>query len=125
MAVIAVGALVVVLVERGRQVPAAPQVTVSATGPVLAGDPPTGVKLGDRGTSVTVTWSDPAGGKAPFVVMLAQEGQQLKPVSNVGPGKTAARVAGLNPTLQYCFTVVAVYATDRYATSDQVCTQRN
>ena len=130
MAVIAVGALVVVLVERegegqAQQAPPVPQVTVSVTGPVLAGDPPTGVKLDDDGTVVTVTWSDPTDGKVPFVVMMAQDGQQLKPASNVGPEKTAARVTGLNPGLQYCFTVVAVYATDRFATSNQVCTKRN
>jgi hypothetical protein len=127
MAVIAVGALVVVLVQREQQPVTAPQapVTVTASGPVLAGDPPTGVKLGDQGTVVTVTWSDPTDGKVPFIVMMAQEGQQLKPTVNAGLTKEAARVRGLNPALQYCFAVVAVYATDRYATSDQVCTQRN
>jgi hypothetical protein len=123
VALTAVGALVVVLVDR-EQPPAAPQATASA-GPVLAGDPPSAVRLDDRGAVVELTWRDPTRGKVPFVVTMARAGQQLKPVSNVGLGKTEALVEGLNAKLEYCFAVVAVYGTDRFASSGQVCTERS
>ncbi|MEU4619557.1 tetratricopeptide repeat protein [Actinoplanes sp. NPDC023801] len=123
VALTAVGALVVVLFDR-EQPPATPQTTAS-TGPVLAGDPPSTVRLDDRGAVVELTWRDPTSGKVPFVVTMARQGQQLKPVSNVGLGKTEALVSGLNPKLEYCFAVVAVYGTDRFASSSQVCTQRS
>ncbi|PRX09784.1 tetratricopeptide repeat protein [Actinoplanes italicus] len=123
VALTAVGALVVVLVDR-EQSPSGPQATAS-TGPVLAGDPPSAVRLDDRGAVVELTWRDPTKGKVPFVVSMAREGQQLKPVSNVGLGKTKALVEGLNAKLEYCFAVVAVYGTDRFASSSQVCTERS
>jgi hypothetical protein len=122
-ALTAVGALVVVLADR-EQPPAVPQATASA-GPVLAGDPPSAVRLDDQGAVVELTWRDPTRGKVPFVVTMAREGQQLKPVSNVGLGKTKALVEGLNAKLEYCFAVVAVYGTDRFASSGQVCTERS
>jgi hypothetical protein len=123
VALTAVGALVVVLLDR-EQPPVVAQPTASA-GPVLAGDPPSAVRLDDRGAVVELTWRDPTKGKVPFVVSMAREGQQLKPVSNVGPGETEALVEGLNAKLEYCFAVVAVYATDRFASSGQVCTERS
>jgi hypothetical protein len=123
VALTAVGALVVVLADR-EQPPAVPQATASA-GPVLAGDPPSAVRLDDQGAVVELTWRDPTRGKVPFVVTMAREGQQLKPVSNVGLGKTKALVEGLNAKLEYCFAVVAVYGTDRFASSGQVCTERS
>jgi hypothetical protein len=39
-------------------------------------------------------------------------------------GQTAYTVNGLNPALDYCFTVVAVYNTNEVATSALACTQR-
>jgi hypothetical protein len=123
VALTAVGALVVVLLDR-EQPPVVAQPTASA-GPVLAGDPPSAVRLDDRGAVVELTWRDPTKGKVPFVITMARAGQQLKPVSNVGPGETEALVEGLNAKLEYCFAVVAVYGTDRFASSGQVCTERS
>ncbi|MEU4155013.1 tetratricopeptide repeat protein [Actinoplanes sp. NPDC026670] len=125
VALVAVAALVVVLIGREgkKDEPVIPVATASA-GPQLGGAPPTRVKLTDRGTSIDVTWRDPSGGKAPFMVTMAREGQQLKPIAQVGLGKTKSTVAGLNPKLQYCFAVVVVYTSDLYASSTQVCTER-
>ncbi|WP_203896178.1 fibronectin type III domain-containing protein [Actinoplanes xinjiangensis] len=124
VALVAVGALVVVLIGREGEKPVTPVATASAGAPQLSGAPPTGVKLKDRGSAIDVTWRDPSGGKAPFMITMAREGQQLKPVAQVGLGKVRTTVAGLNPDLQYCFAVVAVYTSDRYASSNQVCTER-
>jgi hypothetical protein len=126
VALAAVAALVVVLIGREGDVPVTPVATasVSAGVPQLAGSPPTGVKLKDRGSAIDVSWRDPSDGKAPFMITMAREGQQLKPVAQVGLGKIRTTVAGLNPDLEYCFAVVAVYTSDKYASSNQVCTER-
>ena len=123
---LAVTVLVVVLADRSQEgdpeANATP--TTQGTGPVNGGAPPTGVTIVDRGTSVRVAWRDPTAGKYGFMVTMARAGQQLKPVAQVGPGRTQTDVIGLQPSLQYCFAVVAVYSTTTFATSPQVCTER-
>ncbi|WP_433794850.1 hypothetical protein [Actinoplanes sp. CA-252034] len=124
VALVAVAALVVVLIGREGDKPPTPVATASANVPQLAGDPPTGVKLKDRGASIDLSWRDPSDGKAPFMITMARDGQQHKPVAQVGLGRTKTTVSGLNPKLEYCFAVVAVYSSDRYASSNQVCLGR-
>ncbi len=119
---VAVGALVVVLADRSQDEPVAGPGSPSA--PVLSGQAPTKVELDDQGSTVHVNWADPTDGRNGFMVTMAREGQQLRPVSQVGPGKTTTYVAGLNPDLEYCFAVVAVYSTNQFASSKQVCTER-
>ncbi|GIE89749.1 tetratricopeptide repeat protein [Actinoplanes regularis] len=92
--------------------------------PTLAGSPPGAVKLADLGTKIDVTWTDPSDSTVSFMVTMAHPGEQLKPVSAVGPGQTSRRIEGLSSTLDYCFAVVAVYGTNKFATSAQVCTDR-
>lgn len=116
-AVIAVSALVFVLANRSGDKPD-PDV------PTLGGKPPTGVTLKDLGASVQVTWQDPANGGVSFLVAMAQPGQQLKPVGTLGPGQTSYVMNALNPGLNYCFAVVAVYRDNKFATSQQACTDR-
>ncbi|MEV6350742.1 tetratricopeptide repeat protein [Actinoplanes sp. NPDC051851] len=133
-AIVAVAALVFTLANRTeQQQPAAgggdggdvgTQTSVAPTGPVLAGDPPTGVKLADQGSSIEVSWTDPAAGSVSFMITMAHPGEQLKPVSTVGPGQTSRKVDGLSSALDYCFAVVAVYSTNTFASSPQVCTDR-
>jgi hypothetical protein len=94
-------------------------------GPRLAGDPPTELKVRVDGTAITVSWKDPTDGRVPFIVAGAQTGRQHKAMVNVSPGETSATINGLNPRLGYCFTVLAVYSTEEFATSGQVCTQRS
>lgn len=125
-AVVAVAALVFVLADRARQPAATVSAGPSGAGvPTLDGLPPGSVRLDDQEDGVEVSWSDPAQGRAPFIVTMARPGEQLKPVSQVGPGQTSFRMSGLNENLDYCFVVVAVYATDRFASSEQVCTRRS
>lgn len=116
-ALIAVAALVFVLANRAGD-------KGGSNVPTLAGDPPGDVRIKDAGTAITVTWSDPAGGKVSFLVAMAHPGEQLKPVSTLGPGKTSYEITGLSARLNYCFAVVAVYRDDKFATSQQACTNR-
>ncbi|WP_169789770.1 tetratricopeptide repeat protein [Actinoplanes subtropicus] len=117
-AVIAVSALVFVLANRSGDKP-------DSDVPTLGGNPPTDVALRDEGSRIRVTWADPANGKVSFLVAMAQPGQQLRPVSTLGPGTTSFEITGLNANLNYCFAVVAVYRNDKFATSQQACTNRS
>ncbi|MEE6308515.1 tetratricopeptide repeat protein [Plantactinospora veratri] len=93
--------------------------------PVVAGEPPTDVKLVDEGSAITISWTDPSGGTVPFVVAGGRAGQQTKPMTTVGAGETTFKVNALNPKLDYCFSVLAVYSTNEFAPSDLACTKRD
>lgn len=88
------------------------------------GAPPGDLKLRDDATSVTITWSDPTGGGVPFMVAGGRAGKALGVMATVDPGRTTYTVNGLSAEVDYCFTVLAVYSTDAFATSGQVCTDR-
>jgi hypothetical protein len=92
--------------------------------PTLAGPPPTDVRLRDSGAVITVTWTDPSAGTVSFVVTGGRPGEQLAAMGRLNPGSTRYELQGLNPRLDYCFAVVAVYAVDRFASSPQICTSR-
>jgi hypothetical protein len=117
-AVIAVSALVFVLANRSSDKP-------DSDVPTLGGKPPTGVALTDRGSRIRLTWTDPAAGGVSFLVAMARPGEQLKPVSTLGPGTTSFEIGGLNANVNYCFAVVAVYRNNKFATSQQACTNRS
>ncbi|WKU08820.1 fibronectin type III domain-containing protein [Micromonospora sp. HUAS LYJ1] len=89
-----------------------------------AGPPPTDLKLRDDAATITVTWSDPSDGSVPFMVAGGRTGRALGVMATVDPGQTSFTVNGLNADVDYCFTVLAVYSTDSFATSGQVCTDR-
>lgn len=119
-AVAGVGALVL---GRDAAPPAGP--TPSASAPATAtGPPPTDLKLRDDTATITLTWTDPADGAVPFMVAGGRTGQALGVMASVDPGQTTYTVNGLNSRVDYCFTVLAVYSTDSFATSGQVCTDR-
>ncbi|WP_225854045.1 fibronectin type III domain-containing protein [Micromonospora sp. AMSO31t] len=118
-AAVGVGA---VLLNRDPAPPPAPAPT--AAKPKVSGPPPGDLRLQDDTTTITVTWTDPTGGGVPFVVAGGRAGQKLGVMATVDAGQTRYTVNGLSPKLDYCFTVLAVYSTDTYATSGQVCTDR-
>jgi hypothetical protein len=122
-AVVAAGfvAVQVVFGDRGGETPP----PAASQGPRLAGEPPTDLKVRVDGSAFTVSWKDPTEGTVPFIVAGAQAGRQHKAMATINPGETSATINGLNPRLGYCFTVLAVYSTDEYATSGQVCTERS
>ncbi|MEU8819364.1 hypothetical protein [Actinoplanes sp. NPDC048796] len=117
-AVIAVAALVFVLANRTGDPGGDPDV------PTLGGPAPTDVRLRDGGASIIVSWTDPSAGSVSFMVTMGRPGQELKPVSTLGPGQTSFEMSGLNGELNYCFAVVAVYRDNQFATSPQACTSR-
>ncbi|TWG24335.1 fibronectin type III domain protein [Actinoplanes teichomyceticus] len=120
-AIVAVAAMVFTLAHRGGT---GERTDTPPGAPTVAGAPPGDVRLADRGTEIEVSWSDPTRATVSFMITMAHPGEQLKPVKTVGPGQTSNRIEGLNPSLDYCFAVVAVYATDRFAASPQQCTDR-
>jgi tetratricopeptide repeat protein len=117
-AVIAVVALVFVLANRGDDQRGDPNV------PTLGGEEPTAVRLRDEGSKIAVTWQDPSAGTVSFMVAMGHPGEQLKPVATLGPGQTSYEMGALNTALNYCFTVIAVYRSNQFATSAQTCTDR-
>jgi hypothetical protein len=116
--IIAVAALVFVLANRSGDA------GNDSNSPTLGGSPPTDVRLRDNGTQIKVSWVDPAGSGVSFLVAMAHPGEQLKPVATLGPGQTSYEMSALNPALDYCFAVIAVYRNNKFATSAQACTER-
>jgi hypothetical protein len=104
-----------------------PEISAGApvpSGPALGGEPPTDLAVREDGDALLLTWRDPTAGTVPFIVAAGKAGTQLRAMGPVEPGVTRYLANGLATNLDYCFTVVAVYSTDRYATSGQVCTRR-
>lgn len=91
---------------------------------VPSAPPPTDLSLRDDLTTVTLTWTDPSDGSVPFVVAAGRAGQQLGMNGRVEPGRTSYTINGLSAEVDYCFTVLAVYSTETFTTSGQVCTDR-
>jgi hypothetical protein len=96
-----------------------PTGTPSPTAP-----PPTGVTIKDEGGSVTLTWEDPGGGRIPFIVSGGREGTPLMALDSVPAGRTTSTIYGLNERFNYCFTVSAVWASDKITPSIRTCTYR-
>ncbi|MGC4880613.1 fibronectin type III domain-containing protein [Micromonospora sp. DT43] len=122
VALVAVAGLGVVVLNRD-DAPPPPGAAVTAT-PSAAGPPPGDLKLRDDVATITLTWTDPSGGAVPFMVAGGRAGLALGVMATVEPGRTSHTVNGLSSRVDYCFTVLAVYSTDSFATSGQVCTNR-
>jgi hypothetical protein len=115
---IAVAALVFVLAFRS------PDSGTDTNVPTLGGPAPGDVRLRDGGTEIDISWQDPSDGTVSFMVTMGHPGELLKPVATLGPGQTSYSLVALNAGLNYCFTVIAVYRGNKYATSPQACTSR-
>jgi hypothetical protein len=116
-----VTAVVVLTDDRGNN-PAPPQTQGSS---VANASPPSGVRLSDEGSSVTLTWSDPTDGTAAFIVAGGQAGEQQRAMGQTKAGETRYELNGLNANLNYCFVIIAVYSADQLLPSEQVCTARS
>jgi hypothetical protein len=123
--------LVLVVVLRPEAEPprvgAVPETSTGAPvpgGPALGGEPPTDLAVREDGDALLLTWSDPTAGTVPFIVAAGRAGTQLRAMATVEPGSTRYLANGLSGRYDYCFTVVAVYSSDQYAASGQVCTTR-
>ncbi|MEU5692141.1 protein kinase [Actinosynnema sp. NPDC020468] len=117
---------------------AAPSTGPSSTAPSSAaptsvaegGDPkyaPVLKPLDDDGSSIGLTWTDPTGGKAQFVVVDVTTGTP-KPLVTVAAGATTHRVENLDPSApKYCFQLIAIGLDDpstQRGASPKTCTTR-
>jgi eukaryotic-like serine/threonine-protein kinase len=96
---------------------------------VTGGDPafaPTLDAVVDDGESITLTWTDPTGGRAQFVV-LDVTGSRPNPLVTVSAGNTSHTVDGLDPAAEkYCYQIVAISLadTEQRGASARACTNR-
>ncbi|MFI7591791.1 fibronectin type III domain-containing protein [Micromonospora sp. NPDC049359] len=122
VALVAVAGLGAVVLSRDDAPP--PSGTPVTVAPATTGPPPGDLKLSDDAVTITLSWTDPSGGTVPFMVAGGRAGSALGVMATVEPGRTRHTVNGLSSRVDYCFTVLAVYSTDSFATSGQVCTDR-
>lgn len=121
LAILAAAATVVVRFMAAAPPAASSSPTASPTAQV---GPVTGVRLSDGGESITLSWLSPPD-SVPVVVSGAPAGEQSRVFAALPPGSTSYTAHGLDPELDYCFTVVAVYSTEVFAPSQLACTQRS
>jgi serine/threonine protein kinase len=127
VAVVSVGFVVFGRTDRDREADtpreaATPQQTIFIT-PATEGAP-TDVRLADVGSSVTLAWRDPTQGAVQFLITAAPASGTALPVRDVPRRITTITFSGLDPKVNYCFAVAAVYAFDKIAKSPTVCTAR-
>jgi hypothetical protein len=100
----------------------------AGTGPPQAdvGDPrlaPVITGAQDQGTSIVLTWRDPSGGQATFIVVQVV-GSGARAIRTLSPGTTHTTVDGLDPTAaRYCFALVALVGQDRAASATRCVTR--
>lgn len=90
----------------------------------MSAAPPGALRVAENGEAVLLSWTDPSGGRVPFVVTGGRRGERLTVMAQLDPGVTSYRVNGLNPKLDYCFTVIALYSGTELERSEQACTSR-
>ncbi|WP_160147062.1 protein kinase domain-containing protein [Thermomonospora echinospora] len=85
---------------------------------------PQQVRITDRQVAAALTWRDGSGGKASYYVVGGPTGRTPTTLAEVPVGSTRTEISGLNPGVNYCFTVVAVLSVDQVAAATPVCTKR-
>lgn len=86
---------------------------------------PTDVRIvADTQDTVTLAWTDNSQGRASYHVVGGPVGAAPGTVAEGEPMTTRVEITGLNPSFDYCFTVVAVVSVDEVAPSENVCTDR-
>ena len=103
-----------------------PSPSPSPSTPALVAVEPTGIWMHDNGTSVQLFWIDNTEGNVPHHVFGAPQGLPRVFVLEAEPGAETAIVGGLDPALEYCFTVAAVAGEqeDQIVHSGVICTTR-
>lgn len=82
------------------------------------------VRIVDARVTIEVSWQDRSGGKAAFYVVGGPDGRPASTLATVPAGTEKVVVTALNPSVDYCLTVVAVVDVDRVAQAEPVCTRR-
>jgi hypothetical protein len=78
----------------------------------------------DQGADVFLSWTDPSGGRVPFVISYGRADGPADRTERVSAGTTTLAVNQLNPAQDYCFTVEAGDPAAGLAPSPTVCTSR-
>jgi serine/threonine protein kinase len=141
-AVLAVIVGAVALVWGGLGRGAGPDPAAAATGPAdpdvsrpapsgtrfvspAASGAPANVTLTDNRTSVTLHWTDPTGtGTVPIAISVRTSDGEYLDLVTPAPGRTSAKVSRLNPKVNYCFYLTAIYSSEQLAPAAPVCTHR-
>ncbi|GAA1785647.1 protein kinase domain-containing protein [Actinomadura chokoriensis] len=88
------------------------------------GHTPRQVRIVDRQILVTLTWEDASDGRAAHYVVGGPRGRTPTRLAEAAAGTSKVEISGLNPTVDYCFAVVAVLTIDQVAATKPVCTAR-
>jgi hypothetical protein len=86
--------------------------------------PPTGVKLTDTRTAVTLSWVYPAGANGQVVLSAGRPGQPRRTFQTLPAGTSRFTVYGLAQDANYCFGVGIAYSASVVKTAPAVCTAR-
>jgi serine/threonine protein kinase len=80
----------------------------------------------DRGTSVTLTFTDPTGGVASYIAIRRPSNGEGPETKAIPPGQVTKSVTftGLNRDRNYCFAVTIIYSVTNVASTPDVCTKR-
>ncbi len=80
----------------------------------------------DRGTSVTLTFTDPTGGIASYIAIRRPSNGEGPETKAIPPGQATKSVTftGLNRDRNYCFAVTIIYSVTNVASTPDVCTKR-
>lgn len=132
VALLLVAAVVIVALNHKpatqQQNVADPHPSTTQTVKITTDGAPANVRLQDKQTSITLTWSDPSGGVAPIAVLGAKANDQPQFLKQLDPGTTTWTQEGVNDSYDHCYIVAAFYRTngsDVAARSPLVCTHRN
>ncbi|MEO3743942.1 tetratricopeptide repeat protein [Plantactinospora sp. B5E13] len=98
--------------------------TPASAPPASPGSPPGDLTLVDDRTSVTLTWTYPAGAEGSVVLAGGRAGQEPRAFQELPAGSTGYVVYSLDVRTNYCFTVAVVYSADVVGRADPVCTDR-
>ncbi|MGI5206111.1 serine/threonine protein kinase [Spirillospora sp. CA-108201] len=85
---------------------------------------PSQVRIVDSRVSIEISWRDATGGRAAYYVVGGPVGRTPSTMANVPAGTAKAQILALNPSVEYCLTVVAVLDVERVAYAQPVCTHR-
>ncbi|MFB4319825.1 serine/threonine protein kinase [Actinomadura sp. 21ATH] len=82
------------------------------------------VRIVDARVTIEVSWQDRSAGRAAYYVVGGPDGQPASTLATAPAGSEKVVVTALNPSVDYCLTVVAVADVDRVAHAEPVCTRR-
>jgi serine/threonine protein kinase len=89
---------------------------------------PTDVRIEeDNGTSVTLAWTDPAGGTRSYLAVAylsgSDQAEEYKEVPS-GAAQMSVTFSGLDASEDYCFTIGVIYSVTEVSAAPSVCTHR-